>query len=75
MRDMRTTSAERMKLHRRRKRLGLRPVTVLVSEQEIRFLLARNYDLSRADDRSIGSAILAFLSDSVLGAAYGDAEG
>ena len=46
---MRTTSAERMKLHRRRKRLGLRPVTVLVSEQEIRFLLARNYDLSRAD--------------------------
>jgi hypothetical protein len=66
---MRTTSAERMKLHRRRKRLGLRPVTVLVSEQEIRFLLARNYDLSRADDRSIGSAILAFLSDSVLDAA------
>jgi hypothetical protein len=27
------------------------------------------------DDRSIGSAILAFLSDSVLDAAYGDAEG
>ena len=66
MRDLRTTSAERMKLHRRRKRLGLRPVTVLVSEQEIRFLLARNYDLSRADDRSIGRAVSAFLSDTVL---------
>jgi hypothetical protein len=39
----RTTSAERMTLHRRRKRLGLRPVTVIVSEREIDFLLARHY--------------------------------
>ena len=38
---MGTTSAERMKLHRDRERLGLRPVQVLVSEQEIDFLLAR----------------------------------
>ena len=29
-----------MTLHRRRKRLGLRPVTVIVSEGEIDFLLA-----------------------------------
>jgi hypothetical protein len=63
---MRTTSAERMKLHRRRKRLGLRPVTVMVSEQEIDFLLARHYELTRADDCSIGRAVSAFLSDSLL---------
>jgi hypothetical protein len=43
---MRTTSAERMKLHRRRKRLGLRPVTVMVSEREIAYLLARHYELT-----------------------------
>jgi hypothetical protein len=64
-----------MKLHRDRRRHGQRPVQVIVSDQEIDFLLARDYDLSRVDDRSIGSAILAFLSDSVLDAAYGDAEG
>jgi hypothetical protein len=63
---MGTTSAERTKLHRDRKRLGLRPVQVLVSEREIDFLLARDYELTRTDDRSIGSAVSAFLSDSVL---------
>ena len=62
----RTTSAQRMKVHRDRKRLGLRPVTVLVSEQEIDFLLARDYELTRSDDRSIGRAVSALLSDSVL---------
>ena len=60
------TSAERMKLHRDRKRLGLRPVQVLVSEQDIDYLLAKDYELTRTDDRSIGSAVSAFLSDSVL---------
>ena len=50
---MGTTSAERMKLHRDRKRLGL-----------------RDYELTRTDDRSIGSAVSAFLSDSVLEAGY-----
>ena len=53
-------------MHRHRKRLGLRPVTVIVSEQEIDFLLARDYELTRRDDRSIGRAVSAFLSDSVL---------
>ena len=48
------------------RRLGLRPVQVLVSEQEIDFLLARHYELTRTDDRSIGRAVSAFLSDSVL---------
>jgi hypothetical protein len=63
---MGTTSAKRMKLHRDRKRLGLRPVQVLVSEQDIDYLLAKDYELTRTDDRSIGSAVSAFLSDSVL---------
>ena len=40
------TSAERMKLHRDRKRLGLRPVQVLVSEQDIDYLLAKDYELN-----------------------------
>jgi hypothetical protein len=62
---MRTTSAERMKLHRRRKRLGLRPLQVIASEQDIDYLLARDYQLTRTEDRSIGSAVSAFLSDSV----------
>jgi hypothetical protein len=52
--QMRMTNTERVTLHRHRKRLGLRPVTVIVSEQEIDFLLARDYELTRRDDRSIG---------------------
>jgi hypothetical protein len=48
-----------------RKRLGQRPVTVVVSEQVIDFLLAKDYELTR-DNRSIGRAVSAFLSDSVL---------
>ena len=38
-----------MKLHRGRKRLGLRPVQVLVSEQDIDYLLAKDYELTRTD--------------------------
>jgi hypothetical protein len=45
-----------MQLHRHRKRLGLRPVPVIVAEQEIDFLLAHDYEPSRRDDRSIGRA-------------------
>jgi hypothetical protein len=44
----------------------LRPVQVLVTEREIDFLLARHYELTRTDDRSIGRALSAFLSDLVL---------
>jgi hypothetical protein len=47
---MGTASAERTKLHRDRKRLGLRPVQVRASEREIDFLLARDYDLTGTDD-------------------------
>jgi hypothetical protein len=50
---MGTTSAKRMKLHRDRKRLGLRPVQVLVSEQDIDYLLAKN-ELTRTDDTDFG---------------------
>jgi hypothetical protein len=39
---------------------------VLVSEQDIDYLLASGYQLSRVDPESIGRAVSAFLSDSVL---------
>jgi hypothetical protein len=61
-----TPAKERMRKSRARRRLGLRPVQVLVSEQDIDFLLARHYELTRSDDCSIGGAVSAFLSDSVL---------
>jgi hypothetical protein len=53
-------------LHRQRKRLGQRPVTVIVSVQEIDFLLAQDYELSRKDGASIGRAVSQFLSDAAL---------
>jgi len=67
-----TPAKERMRKSRARRRLGLRPVQVDISEQEIEFLLARHYELTRTDDRSIGRAVLAFLSDSVLEGAYAE---
>ena len=42
------TNTERVTLHRQRKRVGQRPVTVIVSEQEIDFLLAHDYELARS---------------------------
>jgi hypothetical protein len=66
MAGMRMTNTERVTLHRRRKKLGQRPVTVIVSEQEIDFLLAHHYELSRKDADSIGRAVSQFLSDSAL---------
>ena len=47
-------------LHQQRKRMGQRPVTVIVSEQEIDFLLAHDYELSQKDaefDRAGGIAV------------------
>ena len=67
-----TPAKERMRKSRARRRLGLRPVQVLVSEQDIDFLLARHYELTRTDARSIGRAVSAFLSDLVLEAAYAE---
>ena len=61
-----TPAKERMRKSRASRRLGLRPVQVLVSEQEIDFLLAHDYELSRQDGASIGRAVSQFLSDSAL---------
>jgi hypothetical protein len=60
------TNVERVALHRKRKRKGQRAVTVIVSEQDIDYLLASGYQVSRVDPDSIGKAVEAFLSDSVL---------
>jgi hypothetical protein len=46
-----TAAKERMRKSRARRRLGLRPVQVLVSEKDIDFLLARHYELTRTDDQ------------------------
>ena len=69
---MTTPAKERMRKSRAHRRLGLRPVQVLVSEQDIDFLLARHYELTRTDDHSIGRTVSAFLSDLVLEAAYAE---
>jgi hypothetical protein len=69
-----TPAKERMRRSRARRRRGLRLVQVDVSEPEIDFLLARHYELTRTDDRSIGRAVSLFLSDSVLEGLY-EAEG
>ena len=66
-RVVRTTSAERMSLHRQRKKQGMRPVTMVLSDREIDYLVALGYDLSRRDSRSIGQAVTQFLSDTALG--------
>jgi len=42
---------------------------VLVSEQVRDFLMAQAYDLKRTEKESIGRAVSAFLSDSVMAGA------
>ena len=63
---MRMTNTERVALHRQRKKLGLRAVPVILSQAEIDFLMAHEYELSPSDPRSIGRAVAQFLSDSAL---------
>jgi hypothetical protein len=63
---VRTTSAERMRLNRQRRRQGEHPIRLLVNDYEVDFLLARGYALKRTDNRSIAEAVSAYLSDSVL---------
>jgi hypothetical protein len=60
------TSTERVTLHRQRKRAGQRPIPVVLSQAEIDFLMAHEYELSPDDPRSIGKAVAQFLSDSAL---------
>ena len=52
-----TPAKERMRKSRAHRRLGLRPVQVLVTEREIDFLLARHYELTRADEHSRGVSV------------------
>jgi hypothetical protein len=47
------TNVERVTLHRQRKKLGQRPVTM----PEIAYLLARHYELTRADEHSRGVSV------------------
>ena len=63
---MRTTSAERMRLSRQRRRQGKRAIRLLINEDEVDFLLARGYPLKRTDNRSIAEAVSGYLADSVL---------
>jgi hypothetical protein len=60
------TSTERVALHRQRKKVGQRPIPVVLSQAEIDFLMAHEYELSPSDPRSIGRAVAQFLSDSAL---------
>ena len=61
-----TAVVERKRKSRERRRLGLRPVQVELSEQVIDFLLARKYELERTDNGSIGQAVSAVVSDAML---------
>jgi hypothetical protein len=61
-----TPARERVRKSRKRRRLGLRPVQVELSEQAIDFLVARKYELERTDKASIGEAVSAFVSDAML---------
>jgi len=63
---MKTTSTERMRLARRRRRLGKRPVQVEVCELEIEFLQSRGYGCTW---ETAGEALSAFLADQMLEAA------
>ena len=61
-----TPARERVRKSRKRRRLGLRPVQVDLSEQATDFLVARKYELERTDSASIGQAVSAFVSDAML---------
>jgi hypothetical protein len=67
---LRTTSTERMRLTRQRRRQGKHPIRLVVNEDEVDFLLVRGYPLKRTDPRSIAEAVSAYLSDSVLEGAW-----
>ena len=63
---MGTTSAERMRLNRRRRRQGKHHIKLLVNEDEVDFLMARGYPVKRTDNHSIAETVSAYLADSVL---------
>ena len=61
-------AAERMRLHRRRRRLGLRPLTVEIRPAEIEALEKQGYikPHERDDSNAISFAVGAFLSDQLM---------
>jgi hypothetical protein len=61
-------AAERMRLHRRRRRLGLRPLTLEVRPVEIEALVKRGYlkPHQRDDWNEVQFAVGAFLSDQLM---------
>jgi hypothetical protein len=65
---MKTTSTERMRRLRRRRRWGMQFVMVEISEEAIKLLEKQGY-LETRTPASIGLAITALLSDLVLDAA------
>jgi hypothetical protein len=60
------SNSDRVRLHRRRRRLGKRPVLVEVSELELEFLRVRGYE---ATWETVAEALSAYLADQMLEAA------
>jgi len=62
-----SASARRMRLHRARRRRGLRCVTVALPEAQINGLIKRGWlpRAERADRTAIGNALLQYLSDNL----------
>jgi hypothetical protein len=65
---MKTTSTDRMRRMRKRRRFGMQIVQTEISEEAIRLLEKQGYLLTRSP-ASIGPAVTALLSDLVLEAA------
>jgi hypothetical protein len=61
-------AAERMRIYRRRRREGVRPVTVEIPPMLIEALIMRMYlkPQDRADLRELQFAVRAFLSDQLM---------
>jgi hypothetical protein len=57
-----TTSLQRTRLTRRRRRAHV-PLSLVATPDLARFPPGRLYELTRTEDRSIGRAVSAFLSD------------
>ena len=57
-------SAERMRLHRARRRNGLRYIQVLLAEEEIDVLVAKGF--LKPDRRHIGKAVQDALDDFII---------
>jgi hypothetical protein len=63
---MRTPDFLRQRHVRRRRRFGLRKVSIEISQEGIELLEKRGYLLGPTSDASIGLAVTALLSDLVL---------